>query len=786
MTKTNKKFMALAAAAALGVAGTAWALAINGTFVVSGNGIAGANGATALTAADVVTPAAQAQASMTGNGTVTNAVNIGALDMGVNVSSGDTISLAPANDTSRKERITGTAAFNVKAMTKNGAGTLVMAGGYANDPQPSDGATWNNYTGITKVNDGTLALRHSNAIGFSSLHLVGDTTLLINDRDMSLGYQKPDGSSFTAGSQQFETRLINDDGTVVQPVHINTDARNLTLTNAVVETAMTGFGIQIHKMGSGVLTINNVKGSVHTGGTHVVAGTLAANAPDSSSSRYDTPLGNVWMTTLNPALDIYANNGTVYTNANLVAPAVWATPTAAENKPAFDNALTIDSGATVIVNRDKAFGAFNGAGNFVSNSYNNGVRPFVTVWNNNDAAKTAAKFNSAFTGNVTGAMNFVLDSRAQNANAELKLQTLRLTGTNKWDGQTWVADGILSAKDVAAIGMGDIRVGLDGSNTTPGNLLSDRTYMTQNAATLHFSGTTTVANKLFTETGNAGLAADNGASVTYNDISVNGGSLDINPFLDGARVNPVGYNGTVRFDSKISYSGTTNAPTAITVERGTLELFNKDSDIVTGEFARIAVASGARLSFGPANQNMEETYQVVPDVEARLMGYVNANNVVNAMQGKVDGAKAVMRFHTLDVTSLQWDNNDRYINVNLTLDNTQALKKGTFIPIIYSVNPIVNEKGLWNVALDQSRVRVFASRATSNTNLPAGALKVTTQAFENVIYAEVMTDIAPIDSGDISPDPKPVDGGSSGCSTGAFASFAGLLLAPLAFLRKKD
>lgn len=74
----------------------------------------------------------------------------------------------------------------------------------------------------------------------------------------------------------------------------------------------------------------------------------------------------------------------------------------------------------------------------------------------------------------------------------------------------------------------------------------------------------------------------------------------------------------------------------------------------------------------------------------------------------------------------------------------------------------------------------WQTRATANNELVLHALKDVNDA-DNPNPGPVDPDPKP------DPKPDPVDGGgSSGCSTGAFASFAALLLAPLALLRKRD
>ena len=72
----------------------------------------------------------------------------------------------------------------------------------------------------------------------------------------------------------------------------------------------------------------------------------------------------------------------------------------------------------------------------------------------------------------------------------------------------------------------------------------------------------------------------------------------------------------------------------------------------------------------------------------------------------------------------------------------------------------------------------WAVRATANNELVLNALKDVNDA-DNV-------NPGPGPDPTPNPDPTPSGSSSSGCSTGAFGSFAALLLAPLALLRKKD
>lgn len=747
MSKVNKKFLALAATAALGVAGIAWAADI----------------ALESKVTDFNVPAGD-NLMMTGTDTTSGLAITFDAAATITTGTGQKMTLAPALG----KALIQTAAGNIE---KNGVGELVLAGANAGTP---DAGTQNTFavTSFFDVNRGVVTAENSNSFGFARVALSGDSQLNVRKNDVSLGHRRLDGSTLDTQDVTLTYDVPAPYGYV--PVTFDVEKLDADLhlrvyagikqtadANKAIGTALANkrdanVGITLVKQNAGKMIVDK-KGSLHTGGTHVKGGTLEMFSD--STARFGAELGDVY--------DARVEANLPY-NANV--------------SPAWNNFLTVDAGATLETNVDQYVGALNGAGSVIGKLKNGNVKPVITVWNN---MHDNYANNSKFTGNITGNMHLRLDNNRDAGTTEPHaLQTLRLEGNNAWNGETWVADGILSAKNIAAIGTSTIRVGLDGSNNTGGNGLADELYATSNKATLHFTADSVVPNKTVTEKG-AGLGADDRATVTYKDIAVYD-KLVINPWLNAAKTAPVNYQGTVKFSENIKYAGVITAPTDITIDRGRLQIWAQP--VASGDFATINVKENARLGFGPTVQDMMTRYNVNMESVASLEGFITPNNVktTNAFVDMYDSA--IMRFNTFDVTALGDTIADanKYIRVKLTRENNTAIPAGSYIPIVSARN-FIGQDALFDVPTQTHKVRPYIENLDSN-NLESQYLQVETRTYDGVIYAKVVKDIPAIDSGDVSPDPKPVpgDSSSSGCSTGAFAGLAGLLLAPLAFLRKKD
>lgn len=723
--------MALAAAAVLGTAGVAYAVALD---------IATLNTAG-------VTHNVAAGDTMTGDGTLTVGLNL-ANPLQITVDTDKNITLAPR----ALQKIDGTS-----AITKGGNGTLTFIGANGGNPDTTVQST---FTGNVFVNDGILEVRHSNTLGQSALvvmqanNSLDDTNVVFAVREKDFSFGAATGAPALDSARAMV--LSADDGVVAvnqYPVVLDVE-KTASDVNLRFYSRLTEAGADqatVVKENAGKVYFDFL-GTTHQGGTVLNGGTIEMFSD--KSVRMDGQLGETYVASPDETTVPYDDNLLPLTGK--------------------DNFFRSAAGTLLHTRTDQFFYAFDGAG-AVQGAYKNGnVTPVITTWLNNNGTT-----NSTYTGPITGNLHLRLDA---GKDAARPLQTLRLTGANGWNGETWVADGILSALNVGSIGTSTIRVGVDSDDNTGGNGLADELYDTQGRATLHFTADSVVPNKTVTENG-AGLGVDDRAMVTYRDVAVFN-DLTINPWLNVTETAPQNYLGTVRFDNAIDYAGTITDPTNITVQRGRLQLWANPA--AAGDFAKIEVKENARLGFGPTVQDMLTVYDVIMNDASSLEGYVTPNNVLTTKNFDDLYNKAIMRFNGFNADALGRDITDanKYIKIKLTLDNVTTIKKGSYIPLVSARN-FIGQPALYDVPTDTHKVRVYIDNLPNN-NLPTNYLAVDTKTYDGVIYAEVVKDIAPVQSEDKSEDPKPVDGGSSGCSTGAFASFAGLLLAPLALLRKKD
>ena len=215
MTKTNKKFMALAAAAVLGTAGAAWAIAGNQTlnqinslatvadYLVSGNiQLMEAGEVTLLGNVAIV----NAQASLSSDATARRIVPA--------VAATQTTTFAPAASRDMRDGAT-TLGFDF-----GGEGTLAFKG--ANNGNPND-TTYNNFSGGVVVTQGTLRLTDYNSIGYSPISIdtnyggtstkFGTAKVEIRERDVDLGNRSPhvaDNNSSILASQNVVFNLFTD------------------------------------------------------------------------------------------------------------------------------------------------------------------------------------------------------------------------------------------------------------------------------------------------------------------------------------------------------------------------------------------------------------------------------------------------------------------------------------------------------------------------------------------------------------------------------------------------
>ena len=144
------------------------------------------------------------------------------------------------------------------ALTKNGSGTLTLN-------------TFNEYTGGTTVNAGTLVLGHAtNTLANAGAVTVNGGTLSLGSNNDTIG-----ALTLTGGSITGSTGILT--------------ASSLTLQNGTVSAILAG-SASINKTTSGTLTLSG--NNTYTGATTIAAGTISINAAAALASTSAINLGD--------------------------------------------------------------------------------------------------------------------------------------------------------------------------------------------------------------------------------------------------------------------------------------------------------------------------------------------------------------------------------------------------------------------------------------------------------------------------------------------------------------
>ena len=508
MTKTQKKFMALAAAAALGTAGIAWA-AVTGGLITD---------AVSTVPTDLTYSAANVNslgAFNTDAATVTLAGNvILPVDTGFGISydiisnDGNSITTYTAPGGALPHYTSGDISvpegkfFVIKPATSNlisvAAGFLRLSGKgttsvwAANGDAPTSGI-YNTFAAGTYLHEGTLVVTHNNSLGEGHVKLRGDSTLR-SQATVALGEKTMAGASLL-NNQHVLLRPVSIDSTgladltdksmsnvtfdVIEnaklAVHsrISADLRAPTAVNPLVLIPADRGRIGIVKTGVGPMDIFAEFGARHTDGTHVKAGSLSSIP--TGNIRYVGPIGFQYMGTPNSAKG------------------VWRGVVTANYADTYRNTMNIEKDAFVTVNRDQIFGDFKGTGTFNTNEYtvaeggsNKNVFPTIVFRaNNRDRFATAIENESSlFDGLLNGNMDIVVDAPiasrdlngiaiTQNAASNKGGQVVYLANENNNipKGDTAIVQGVLAVKGTKSIGPGTIYLGIrnkDDGTTTAG------------------------------------------------------------------------------------------------------------------------------------------------------------------------------------------------------------------------------------------------------------------------------------------------------------------------------
>lgn len=496
MTKTNKKFMALAAAAVLGTAGVAWA-AISAGLVTD----AVESTPTIFTSADVNALGAfhTDATTVTLNGNVTLPENANGFGISYDVISedGNTIYTAGVGTiaspllSSGDIRVPEGKFFVIKPASTRSIGTslgfLRLSGPgsttvwSANGDAPNS-TTFNSFAAGTYLHEGTLIVTHNNSLGEGHVKLRGGSTLR-SQASVAIGEKKMDGTSLladqhillrprsidstglgdlTARSMSNVTFDVISNAKLAVHSRIQADLTNPTHTAIPASSGRVG----IIKMGPGPMDVFAEWGARHTDGTHVQAGSLSSIP--TGNIRYVGPLGFEYMTTPDSAKGVW--RGVVNSSYPLT----------------FRNTMNIEKDASVTVNRDQIFGDFKGSGTFNTSEYtvaeggtNKNVFPTIVFRANaRDRFATAIENESSlFDGLLNGNMDIVVDAPVatllldgttiQNNTASTKggqVVYLANENNNIPKGDTAIVNGVLAVKGTKSIGPGTIYLGVRNVN----------------------------------------------------------------------------------------------------------------------------------------------------------------------------------------------------------------------------------------------------------------------------------------------------------------------------------
>ncbi len=535
------------------------------------------------------------------------------------IASGQTLTLA--NSTNRL--VSGNSA---SVLYKTGAGTLVIQNANSG------------FTGTTRVNAGSLELRHAQSLG-GAIVLAGGNLTLRNAASTSFGnalnlaadanIDLPNaGVSHTLGALAIGANTLNVTGGSGSTLALGTS----TLTgNATFNPSTAGLSLGsisgafgIVKSGSGTLTVTAP--STYTGTTAINAGSLKIAATNATSAASALTLGNGTTLDLanfstaagsiagsgsvtlgsgtlttggNDASTIYsgvisgtggfAKSGTgtltlsganTYSGTTAITRGVLqlgAAGVISDNSP-----VTISSGATfALANFSETIGSLAGAG-----AVNLGSGTLTTGANNG---------STTFSGIVSGTGSLVKSGNG----------TLTLTGPNTFAGATSIQSGVLNARNATAFGTtaSGVTVTSGAAVELQGNVAIAAEELTLNGSGIggagalrsvsgdnSWAGALTLASATTISADSGSLTLGGAIATGSNLLTVTGGGLSM---LDG-KISGAG--GLVKSGTGNTVLTGTNDYTGSTqIAAGTLVLQNASALGATGPTNATTVAAGATL-----------------------------------------------------------------------------------------------------------------------------------------------------------------------------------------------
>ena len=530
---------------------------------ITNGGVAGALGNSTSVAGNLVL----------GGGTLQYTGSTGSTDRNFTLSNGTT-SVIDVSSAGTTLTISGTAATTTGGLTKNGSGTLLLAGS-------------NNYTGDTTINSGILQIGANNRISDSStLRVNGGTFNIVTFNDTVAGVAlSANGTiSGTNGVLTSNSDFILENGTAAAilagTVGVNkTTSGTVTLSAANTYTGATIINAGILQVGSGsttgslstssAITNNGTlvfnRSNTITQGTNfgsVISGTGNVTQAGTGTLTFNGTNSYIGTTTISAgtlALNSSASNNSTISGDIVINGGTLNYGTTVNDQISNSATVTMTSGSFALAARDETIGAISMSGGDLSitsgvltlssNSSITGGNISITSAGggiNTNSTGSATLGNAAFSyNNASNASAGLVLSSGLNVNANT---TANFTNALAGVGRISLG-GTTKVFDVGASANLNIGWAVVSSNSSGGLTKNGTGTMTLSAANT-YTGATTINGGTLTLSGGSAIA-DTGAVTVASGAVLNLGASETVGAISGAGNIAMG-----------SYTLTTNASTA--------------------------------------------------------------------------------------------------------------------------------------------------------------------------------------------------------------------------------
>jgi autotransporter-associated beta strand protein len=597
-------------------------------------------------------------------------------------------------------------------LTKNGNGTLVLAGA-------------NTYNGTTTLNTGTLNINNANAIG-SGLLVISGTSTINNNSGAAITLATNNAQNWNATSFTFvgtnDLNLGTGNVTMTSNRTVTVAAGNLTVGGAI-----SGAGFALTKNGNGTLVLAGA--NTYNGGTTLSAGTLTLNNANAIGAGTLTINGGAINNTSGAAITLATNNaqnwnsnftfagtndlnlgnGAVTMNASrtvtvsagnlTVGGAIAGTgfgltkngsgALILSGNNTYTGATTINAGTLEIGNTGRL-----GGGNYSANIVNSGT--FIYSGTSNQTLSGIISSTGALTQNGSG--------------------TLILAGNNTYTGATTINAGNISINLISALG------------STSGVNLANATALlyTGGAATLDRTITVTSGTGTIRNTG-AGLLTLSGSIVkNATTLTFDTGSFNVTGIISGSSANSdlVVDGASVTLNNANTYNG----PTRI-IDGGTLTANVSDALPTVNRTAVTMDATGSgnsTLALGASQSIASLTGNTTSTVTlgSNTLTIGTTNGTTTTYAGRITGSNSSALVKDGASTQVLSGNNSAFTGTTTINSGTFAATSSNALGGTSQI--IVNNSGSFLVTAEN------AVNDNANVTLAGGTLAVNGTFNENV------------------------------------------------------